>query len=78
MQEPSDSAELKQLQEYTQKALERLNGLLGEYTGQVTETRYSAVYLNIGLLRPGPRSLGTLSVATDGSTRLGLLWTLSI
>lgn len=34
-QEPSDSAELKNLQEYTQKALERLSGLLGEYTGQV-------------------------------------------
>ncbi|CAM9801812.1 unnamed protein product [Laminaria digitata] len=33
--EPSDSAELKGLQEYTQKALERLSGLLGEYTGQV-------------------------------------------
>eukprot|EP00903_Cladosiphon_okamuranus_P016611 g15323.t1 len=33
--EPSDSAELKSLQEYTRKALERLGGLLGEYTNQV-------------------------------------------
>ncbi|CBJ34262.1 conserved unknown protein [Ectocarpus siliculosus] len=39
--EPSDSAELKSLQEYTRKALERLGGLLGEYTNQVyTRTNF--------------------------------------
>lgn len=50
LQEPSDSAELKSLQEYTQKALERLVGLLREYTGQVSKNIVITTVSSVSLL----------------------------